>query len=91
MVIARDALIQHRLAVRRARAQGVVIHHVTHGAKADLVKALHHGPELDDASGAVGVRGVGSLGNPVVDRVVPPVEGVVVGDGADRRLLLVGV
>src|SRR5699024_8096805 len=64
---------------------GVVVHHVHDDPEAVLVQGLDGLLQLPDAHRAVvGIGGIAALGDVVVDRVVPPVEGVraVLGDRA---------
>ena len=66
----------------------VVVDDVHDHAQAGAVDALDHAAELERARRPVGVGRVGALGRRVVQRVVAPVEAVLVGDRLDARLLL---
>ena len=63
--------------------EGVVVDHVHDHADPGLVEGLNHFLELGDAGVAiVGIRGIGALGDVVVDGIVAPVPvGRIVGDG----------
>ena len=90
VVVARDHAVEHRLTALPGGA-GVVVDDVDHDPQSLAGEGLHHLAELADAGRPVGVGGVAALRHRVVPRVVAPVEGVLVGDRGDRRLLLVGV
>ena len=70
----------------------VVVDLIQDDLHADRVQTTHHGAEFAHARAAVLVgRGrVGALGSHPVQRVVAPVVGVLVGNGRDRSLLLLG-
>ena len=91
VVVAGHHPVQHgglRLAVRG----GVVVHLVEHHLQAHLVQLAHHGAELARALAAhlMPVGRIGALGGHVVQRVVAPVVGILVGDRGHRRLLRLG-
>ena len=78
---------------------GVVVNNVHNNGDASVVKRLHHLLKLGDSGVAVvGVRGIGALGNVVVDGVIAPVavggggsDGFVHGAKVINRLQLNGV
>ena len=66
----------------------MVVDYVHHHAQAVLVQVLHQFAELDDARRAVGIGAVAAFQRIVMEGIVAPVEGVLVADGVDGRLLL---
>ena len=91
LVVAGHDAVKHRVGglTRRGR---VVVDLIEDDLHADRVQTAHHGSEFAHARAAVlvGCGCVGALGGHPVQRVVAPVVGVLVGNGRNCRLLLLG-
>ena len=91
LVVAGHNAVKHRVGglTRRGR---VVVDLVEDDLHADRVQTAHHGAEFTHAPTAIllGRGRVGALGGHPVQRVVSPVVGILVGNGRNRCLLLLG-
>ncbi len=89
VVAGHDPVQDRELAL--AGGVGVVVDHVHHHPQPRVVERVHHLSELDDPGGAVGIGGVRALGHGVVERVIAPVEAVLIPQGRDQSLLPAGI
>ena len=91
LVVAGHDAVEHGVC-GLAGCRRVVVDLIQDDLHANRVQTTHHGAEFAHARAAVLVRRgrVGALGGHPVQRVVAPVVGVLVGNGRDRSLLLLG-
>ena len=87
VVVTGHDLVEHRF-LPLAALRGVVEHLVEHDLQAVLVQGPYHGAELGHPGAAIGVHRIGPFRRREVERVVPPVETVLVPDRLDARLLV---
>ena len=88
LIVARNDAVEHRVSIL-ACSRRVVVNLVEDDLHTDVVQTADHGTELTDTRTAILVPHgrVRSLGGHPVQRVIPPVVGVLISHRGHRRLL----
>lgn len=69
----------------------VIVNYIQNHPEAHTMQCLHHLPELQDSLPSIRIAGVAAFRDPIMDRIIAPVEGVLIRHRQDSTLLLLTV